>query len=761
MGKTTAIENFLRRKSVRVFDGQDGYFKDMDPLDMLSEEILYFKDISQIADVESQEYLTEAVRLDDKMVILEGRGALPPYLMEDALSRNFIMTGNADLALDDDSIDKLFEEVGVPLTNDERMQLVSDTSRNTLMISLIAQRIKKDEGYIESVFLDASHLFYRYLEEAFFNRLDQTIQEELMMLARCDSFTVGLGEMLTGNNNFRHEIEQMSFVGDFIVAKSKYSWSIRNVYRNYLIWRQDLFMTERQRNEFYDRAAIYYELHDDYVKALEAYRNSQNYEKLENLLCKVVDANPGMENYQEIETFMNALPIDRINAHPILMSGMSIMNSIELNPEGSERWYDRLKYFADHAKKGSLAARESASRLLFLDLALPHRGTDHLLETLNKVVTTTKTWIGSYKLISIIDSTPSIINGGLDFCTFIKDNLDNFSETGEYLQRSIEIVLGDNAIGFVQLLEIEHHFEQAKIDLQEMNSSLNEIFIWSDSNGTLETSTVAIALMAKAFICQGAYEAAASILDSFRKKLVRKKAKNLLKTMDTINMWMGLLKGEVSKANEWLADAPNSTEQFSFLDRYYYIHKLRVLITLGRLEEAASLSSRLRPVFEHYRRDYFLIQTLVFQAIIYHRKNNSAWMRLFEEALQRAQEFGYVRIISFEGSAVLKLLNDPDFKPEKVDPAYLKSVTDHAKVMSKYYPDYLREIANLKEPLTEREHEVLQLMCSGKRTEDICDVLHITYNSLKFHKRNIYRKLGVNNQHEAEHRARSLGLNLK
>ena len=422
MGKTTAIENFLRRKSVRVFEGQDGYFKDMDPLDMIRDEILYFKDISQIVDVESQEYLTEAVRQDDKMVILEGRGSLPPYLMEDALSRNFIMTGNADLALDDETIDKLFEEVGAPLTEDEHMMLVSDTSRNTLMITLIAQRIKRDEGYIENVFLEASHLFYRYLDGAFFNRLDQSMQEELMMLARCDSFTVGLGEMLTGNNNFRHEIERMTFVGDFIVAESKYSWRIRNVYRNYLIWRQDLFMSDRQKNEFYDRAAVYYELHDEYTKALEAYRSSQNYEKLENLLCRVVDAHPGMENYREIETFMNALPIDRINAHPILMSGMSVMSSIKLDPEGSERWYDRLKYFSEHAKKGSLAARESASRLLFLDLVLPHRGTGHMIDVLDQVVNTTRTWSGSFKLVSITDNTPSILNGGLDFCSFFKNN---------------------------------------------------------------------------------------------------------------------------------------------------------------------------------------------------------------------------------------------------------------------------------------------------------------------------------------------------
>ena len=40
-------------------------------------------------------------------------------------------------------------------------------------------------------------------------------------------------------------------------------------------------------------------------------------------------------------------------------------------------------------------------------------------------------------------------------------------------------------------------------------------------------------------------------------------------------------------------------------------------------------------------------------------------------------------------------------------------------------------------------------------------MLHISYSGLKFHKQNIYRKLGVSNRNEAQRKARNMGLNLQ
>ncbi len=60
--------------------------------------------------------------------------------------------------------------------------------------------------------------------------------------------------------------------------------------------------------------------------------------------------------------------------------------------------------------------------------------------------------------------------------------------------------------------------------------------------------------------------------------------------------------------------------------------------------------------------------------------------------------------------------------------------------------------------LAEREMEVLQLLAAGQRNRAISAKLHISENTVKFHVRNIFRKLGVASRTEAIALAHSRGL---
>jgi DNA-binding NarL/FixJ family response regulator len=52
----------------------------------------------------------------------------------------------------------------------------------------------------------------------------------------------------------------------------------------------------------------------------------------------------------------------------------------------------------------------------------------------------------------------------------------------------------------------------------------------------------------------------------------------------------------------------------------------------------------------------------------------------------------------------------------------------------------------LTEPLTSREHEVLNLLARGLSNSDCADVLSISSNTVGTHVKNIYRKLEVNSR---------------
>ena len=64
----------------------------------------------------------------------------------------------------------------------------------------------------------------------------------------------------------------------------------------------------------------------------------------------------------------------------------------------------------------------------------------------------------------------------------------------------------------------------------------------------------------------------------------------------------------------------------------------------------------------------------------------------------------------------------------------------------------------LKEPLTNRELEVLRLMKQGSLSKEIANTLKVSINTVNTHRRNILRKLKANNSIEAVNFAQRLGL---
>jgi LuxR family transcriptional regulator, maltose regulon positive regulatory protein len=67
-------------------------------------------------------------------------------------------------------------------------------------------------------------------------------------------------------------------------------------------------------------------------------------------------------------------------------------------------------------------------------------------------------------------------------------------------------------------------------------------------------------------------------------------------------------------------------------------------------------------------------------------------------------------------------------------------------------------VADLPEPLTERELEVLRLIASGKSNRRIATELFVSVGTVKTHTNNLYRKLGVHSRTQALARARELQL---
>jgi LuxR family maltose regulon positive regulatory protein len=74
-------------------------------------------------------------------------------------------------------------------------------------------------------------------------------------------------------------------------------------------------------------------------------------------------------------------------------------------------------------------------------------------------------------------------------------------------------------------------------------------------------------------------------------------------------------------------------------------------------------------------------------------------------------------------------------------------------------PDSFQELpADMVEPLSEREREVLQLIAEGLSNREIAQELFLSISTVKVHTYNIYGKLGVHSRTQAVAKARALGI---
>ncbi len=130
---------------------------------------------------------------------------------------------------------------------------------------------------------------------------------------------------------------------------------------------------------FFDETnGLWYELGDGYYYPLEMYEQSGSQGQIRELLIRNARVNPGAGHYYELRRYYLGMDEEEAAKSPVLMAGLSMLHSMLMDPKKSEYWYEKLSEFAKTAQGG--AKREAKSRLCYLDIGLPHRGSRDVLK---------------------------------------------------------------------------------------------------------------------------------------------------------------------------------------------------------------------------------------------------------------------------------------------------------------------------------------------------------------------------------------------
>jgi LuxR family maltose regulon positive regulatory protein len=128
-----------------------------------------------------------------------------------------------------------------------------------------------------------------------------------------------------------------------------------------------------------------------------------------------------------------------------------------------------------------------------------------------------------------------------------------------------------------------------------------------------------------------------------------------------------------------------------------------------------------------------------------------------ERALSLAEPEGYVRVFTGEGEPMRDLLRHA--AAMAVATAYTRRLLSALNTPAPGVSAPVQAAAAaLPEPLTKREIEVLRLIASGLRNEEIAGQLFISLSTVKRHIANAYGKLDVSHRTQAIARANQLDL---
>ncbi|HOO27730.1 MAG TPA: LuxR C-terminal-related transcriptional regulator, partial [Lachnospiraceae bacterium] len=604
------------------------------------------------------------------------------------------------------------------------------------------QRIESEKEAIEQ----ARRNLWDYLENRVYEQWNKEMQDFILEISVVDEFDEELAQQITGRSNVKQLIEEVKETTGFLQEKNQVYTCRKTVL---ICMRRQLGcrLTSEQIRQLYIRAGTCYEKRGDMAGALKMYETAQGKEQISSLLVENAKQNPGSGCYFELRRYYLSLPDEMICKSPLLITGMSMLQSMLMNIEESERWYQQLQLFAEK-HKGTLR-HEAKSRLIYLDIALPHRGiarmTDLLLQA-GKLLCEKKVILPEF---SVTSNLPSMMNGGKDFCEWSLHDKELAGSIGKV----VELVLGRCGNGLVNLALAESLLEKGGEDF-EITLLLQRGRMQAEAGGKTEQCFVAVGLLSKQRVMHNHLAEAVEQLDSFKKRAIQD-APQLLHNIETLRCRYFLYLGKTEEVKQWAGTAPEEEKEFCTLERYRYLMKARIYIQDEKYDCAVGLLEKLLYYADVMHRTYVEIEAGLLLSMALYRMNNAIWKEYFQKSFLKAKKYHFVWIISQEGIAVLPLLKRTIGTSQE---EYEKTVLEQTVKMAQYYPLYLEKESFFDEELTAAELQILKLHGRGMSTREIQKLMSISESTLKFHNSNIYRKLDVKNKNEAVITAQKIGL---
>ena len=657
----------------------------------------------------------------------------------------------SDLLFEREDIRRLFQVSGVAVTDSEVSGILKESGGYPLGIAITKRCMFPDRRFSPEIVARVYREIFLYFESVVYHRFDLHIRRFLLEMAPFERFNLELARVVSGDPHIGDKLDWLQRNTTMLCYDDCQHLRFWPQFRSFLLWEMEREYSEEKQKALFIRGGLYYELKEDYARAVECYTRGGDHSKVSELLTRNAELHPGMGHYSEMEPYYRSLPETEILASPALIQGMSMLCALSMDYAGSERWYGELQKFASRCGKQDAAGRQARSRLAWLDIALPQRSAGGLTETIPAVFSLLRNKEVTLPPFSVTSTLPSLMNGGKDFSEWSKKD-DLLYKT---LRIPVEAVLGRDGVGLADCAIAESRFEKGEDISARMLSlipQMNEV----RNKGTPDLEFAINGLLARSQLAGGQSADARHTIASLRERFAERGLMRFLPNMDAMLCRIDLHTGNLDSADTWYREkAPKEPTHLNVMKRYQYFTQAMAELADGRPEAALLTLSPLEPYIRSCGRHIDSIHFNVLTAAAQYRRKEDVWREHIAAALEIAAEYHFIRTISVYGTAVLPLLEAVEWSGNS---KWHKQLMAAVRTQAAFYPDFLTPRFLPGAALTPMELQILHLVCAGRGNAEIAQIMDSKLPTVKTHVSHILEKLGVSRRAEARIAAKKLHL---
>ncbi len=659
----------------------------------------------------------------------------------------FTLTEKA-LRFTEEETSRYFAAAGCELTAEETAWVCRYTEGWVSMLYVLLKNAQR------GLPVGKSNTINDIIEQNLYGPLDQASKAILCRLSFLDSFTVSMALYVISDPQVSYPLQALIKQGTFIVYNEwDKSYRIRNPLREFLTEHAKFAGLDFQ--EFYRRAGEWYLREKCYARAFEyLYRAGEVDAILEQ--CNRENAPESLfTHFRQIQPLFEGLTMPQRLRYPLACLQYIYVQSLRDGEPGST---GRCRTYLDQMERDIRASdfgREYKNFLLgeacVVRVAAVYNDIDAMAQCSRRAA---EYFSGGCSCIVTRNKEFTYGSPHLLYCYYREQGgmlaaMRSLVENSETLSAPIN----GCGSGCDAVAQAEYLLETG--DFEHMEQYAYKAIYKARAARQTSLTLCARFALARLEILRGSNRGPQG-MESVREEVLREKNQVLDTTLDLCSAYLSALLGHSEEIAPWICAGDLS--QAAFLKQgksfYYTVRAKAVLLSRDyiRLEAECEMAQR---QFERYNCQLGMLHNYLCLAVArQHLQGLEAGCAVLEKALEIGRADGIVMPFVESAPYIAQMLEHLRRRNTEEPSAYLEKLA----LLGEEYRRRVEELNVDLVALTDREQEVLRLLADGFKHEEIGAKLFISVTTVRYHIKNIYRKLGVNNRVLAIQKAQKLKL---